>query len=143
MNDPKLVLSKAEYTNYRNVRASALMFIVLGLLFGSVAILFLSGGGRNNTAGNLSGDVPGPALTSLFLILGLSGVVGGIAVRRAHRKWSKVIYILAALYILVFPIGTVLSFVILTGTNKYLDSIDVIRGTKSFGFPPTMPNPPQ
>ena len=60
-------------------------------------------------------------------ILGVFGVVGGIAALLGNRKWSPLIYVMASAYLLSFPIGTILGYVMLKGLPRYLDSRELIR----------------
>src|ERR671916_3531363 len=95
------------YRNYRNVRAAALMFVVLG------SILVLAGIALVATPEADAGTTdPPPKLFFVSLaIVGLAGAVGGVAVIRAKRKWAGLIYVMAVLYVLAFPLGTILSIV--------------------------------
>src|SRR5271163_905522 len=102
-------LSQPDYRHYRNVRAAADMFVVLG------GILTL-GGGAMLTVHPHDGRTPPPAILALaILIIGLAGAIGGISVVVGNQRLSKLIYVMACLYVLAFPIGTILSLVIFTG----------------------------
>ncbi|HEV3081869.1 MAG TPA: hypothetical protein VGY66_18965 [Gemmataceae bacterium] len=71
-------------------------------------------------------DVP-PAAAIGIAIVGLAGVVGGIAALRGNRRWAKLAYVMAVPYLLGFPIGTILSYVVLSGMSQYLDSKERIK----------------
>jgi peptidoglycan/LPS O-acetylase OafA/YrhL len=117
----KDILDRDDYKNYRNVRAVAVLFIVLGsvLLLGGL-VLALSGDP------NPQEPMP-PAVGFGMAFVGLAGAVGGIAVIRGSRRWAPLTYIMAALYLLGFPVGTILSVVLFKGLSRYLDSFDRVR----------------
>jgi hypothetical protein len=121
MAKPKEVLSPADYANYRNVRAAALLFVVLG------SVLILGGIGlATDQKPEPQRDVP-PAAAIGIAIVGLAGVVGGIAALRGNRRWAILAYVMAVPYLLGFPIGTILSYVVLSGMSQYLDSKERIK----------------
>jgi hypothetical protein len=60
-------------------------------------------------------------------MVGLMGCVGGIAALCGNRRLAPLAYVMAAVYILGFPVGTILSFVMLTGLSRYLDSSDKLN----------------
>jgi hypothetical protein len=121
MAKPKEVLSPEDYANYRNVRAAAVLFVVLG------SVLVLGG------IGSAIEQKPGPqreitpAASIALVIIGLGGVVGGIAALRGNRRWAKLAYVMAVPYMLGFPIGTILGYIVLTGMSGYLNSKERIR----------------
>ena len=122
-------LGKDDYKSYRNVRASAVMFVLLGFNF----VL----AGTALTLIHPEGDRPPPPkiLGVVFAVVGLAGAVGavgGIAVFAGSRRWSALIYVMAALYLLAFPIGTILSAVMFTGLGRYLESVTNYRLSSQF-----------
>jgi hypothetical protein len=123
MGKPRLkeILSPEEYKNYRNVWASALMFVVLGAVF----VL----GGAAATMGDMpkKEDDPPRALLAAMTIVGVFGVIGGMATLVGSRRWAKLSRVFAYPYLLAFPIGTILGYTVLTGLDGYLKSRDQLR----------------
>jgi len=117
--DPREVLSDSAYTNYRNVRAVALLFVVFGSILVLAGVSFLVQGGRNQEMH--------PGVSLLLAGVGLCGVVGGIATRAGNKQWGLLIKVMAWLYVLGFPIGTILSLTLLSGFSQYFKSIDRLR----------------
>ena len=118
MANPEEVLSPAEYKNYRNVRAVSVLFVLLG------SVLILGGIGmavRNNPSPDE--QIP-PAAGIGIALAGLTGAIGGVAALRGSRRWSPLVYVMAALYVFACPIGTILSLVMLTGLSRYLNSVE-------------------
>ena len=115
------LLSEEDYRNYRNVRAVSLLFVVFGtiLFFGGMVIAL-----SEPPEGQ---DRLHPAFGVLLGILGLAGAVGGIAARRGNRRWSPLVYGMATLYILNFPLGTILGYVMLKGLSRYLTSAERLK----------------
>lgn len=115
------ILSREDYKNYRNVRAVSVLFV----LFGSVLVL----GGVSLTAVHAPNpqEQVHPAVAIGMAVVGMAGVVGGIATLRGSRRWSPLIYVLGAVYMLGFPIGTILSFVLFYGLARYLDCVERLR----------------
>jgi hypothetical protein len=128
MARPDEVLNEADYKNYRNVRAIALLFIILGF------ILFLGGIAMVMSAGR-PGEESGlhPVAAAALGLVGLCGVIGGVAIRSGNKRWAPMAKIMAWLYIWAFPIGTVLSLTLLDGLSKYLKSVDRIRRAEARG----------
>jgi len=121
MAKPKEVLSPEDYKNYRNVRAAAVLFVVFG------GIIVLGGiGMATQQKPDPQRDIP-PAAAIGMSIVGLAGVVGGIAALRGNRRWAKLAYVMAVPYLLGFPIGTIMSYIMLSGLSKYLDSKERVR----------------
>jgi hypothetical protein len=54
-------------------------------------------------------------------------MVGGIAALRGNRQWAKLAYVMAVPYLLGFPIGTIMSYIMLSGLSRYLDSKERIK----------------
>jgi hypothetical protein len=120
MAKPKEILSPEDYTNYRNVRAAAVLFVV----FGSIFVL----GGIGLATGRNPDPHQGIGLAeSIVAIGGLGGVVGGIAALRGNRRWAKLAYVMAVPYLLVFPLGTIMGYIVLSGLSRYLDSKERLR----------------
>jgi hypothetical protein len=121
MPRPKEVLSPADYANYRNVRAVSVLFVVLG----SVLVLGGIGLALDNKP-NPQEQMP-PAVAVGIALAGLAGAVGGVAALRGSRRWAPLVYVMAAVYVFGFPIGTILSFVLFSGLSRYLGSVERIR----------------
>lgn len=119
MAKPNEILSPEEYKNYRNVRAVSVLFCLLG------SILVLAG---IPVAINpsLNPEIPRMGAAALAIV-GLAGAVGGFAALRGQRHWAPLVYVIAALYIAGFPIGTILSLAIFKGLPGYLQSVDRLR----------------
>ncbi len=120
---PEDILSPSEYRNYRNIRAIAVLFIILGscLGLGGITLVF-----RTNQPGQESTH---PVVAILMAVIGVAGAVGGIATIRRSKRWAPLVYIMAAVYLLGFPVGTILSAIMLTGLSKYLRSVELIKRT--------------
>lgn len=121
---PKDVLTADDYTNCRNVRAVSVLFV----LFGSV--LVLGGIGLAFDEDKLSQEQIHPAVAIAIALVGLAGAIGGIAALRGSRRWAFLVYVMASLYVLAFPIGTILSLVMFKGLSRYLDSVERIRASR-------------
>ncbi len=121
MAKPKEVLSPEDYKNFRNVRAAAVLFVVLGciLVLGGTALAIVK-------QPNPKDNIP-PVVAIGMAIIGLGGVVGGIAALRGNRRWAKLTYVMAVPYLLGFPIGTIVSYVLLTGMSRYLGSKERVK----------------
>lgn len=121
MASPKAVLSPDDYRNYRNVRAVSRLFILLGGLFalGGVLLLVLE-----PPRGEQS---PHPLAAIAMAVVGVCGVVGGFATLHGNRSRSGLIKVMACFYFFAFPIGTILTYVLLTGLPKYFDSVDQLE----------------
>lgn len=120
MTEVDKILSADEYKNYRNVRAVAVLFILLGSVFVLAGLALM----QDSDAGE---KMPTAVAIGIALV-GLAGALGGIAARRGSRRWAPLVYVMAALYIFAFPVGTILSYVMFTGLSSYLDSVDRIKG---------------
>jgi hypothetical protein len=121
MSTAQDILGRDDYKNYRNVRAVAVLFILLGsvLLLGGLILGF---GGDPDPKEPMP-----PAVGFGMAFVGLAGAAGGIAVLGGSRRWAPLAYIMATFYILGFPVGTILSYVLFTGMRRYLDSVDRLR----------------
>lgn len=62
---------------------------------------------------------------------GVAGFVAGLAIRRGNRRLTPLIYTVGFLYLLFFPIGTIVSVVVLRGLARYLDSADEVKRVAS------------
>jgi hypothetical protein len=118
MANPKDVLSPADYSNYRSIRAVSMLFVVLG------SILVLGGIGLALDTKRKSQEQIHPVIAIGIAIAGLAGAIGGIAALRGSRRWARLTYVMAALYVCAFPLGTILSIVMFRGLNRYLDSVE-------------------
>jgi len=117
MADPQRVLRPRDYTNYRNVRAVAVLFMLVGVIYVVGGVQIVLGIARTRT------DVP-RLVGAAFAVAGLAGLVGGIAILSGARRAARFAYVFAGLYLIAFPIGTILGCVVLTGLGRYLDSLD-------------------
>jgi hypothetical protein len=120
-SSPEEILSEAEYRNYRNVRAVALLFIVLG------GVLFLGGVSLAKQGSRAPDEQVPPAVAAGIAVVGLTGAVGGVATRLGSRRWAPLVKVMACLYVLAFPLGTILSYTLLRGLSEYLDCVDRVR----------------
>jgi CHASE2 domain-containing sensor protein len=121
MANPKAVLSPDDYSNYRNVRAVSVLFVVLG------SVLALGGIGLALDEDRRSQEQMHAAVAVGIALVGLAGAIGGIAALRGSRRWAPLVYVMAALYVFGFPIGTILSIVMFKGLSRYLDSVERVR----------------
>jgi hypothetical protein len=80
---PEDVLSSAEYRNYRNVRAAAVLFAILGIIMilGGIWIAVNGDPGRNGA--------DDPALAAGVAAFGLAGAVGGVAALQGSRPSAR------------------------------------------------------
>ena len=124
MANPKDVLGADDYSNYRNIRAVSVLFVILG----SVLVL---GGTVAAIAKNPNPQEQLPVAAAVcILIVGLTGAVGGVAALRGSRRLASLVYVMAALYVFGFPIGTILSIVMFKGLSRYLSSLERLRSPK-------------
>lgn len=72
-------------------------------------------------------DQISPAVAVALSAVGLVGSAGGIAVRMGNRRWAPLAYVMGGIYVLCFPLGTLLSCVLFNGLSRYLDSADRVR----------------
>jgi hypothetical protein len=121
MANPKDVLDPDDYSNYRNVRAVSVLFVVFG------SVLVLGGIGLALDENKRSQEQMHPAVAVGIAVAGLAGAIGGIAALRGNRRWAPLVYGMAALYVFGFPIGTILSIVMFQGLSRYLDSVERVR----------------
>jgi hypothetical protein len=105
-----------DYGTYRNVRAVAVLFILMGSILTLAGIIVLFG------------KQPPPKEEQMpiwaawvMAATGVGGAVGGVAVLLGSRRWSKLAYVIAAFYTLGFPVGTIMGYTFLTGLPKYFD----------------------
>lgn len=122
MGKPKEILNPADYSNYRNVRAAAVLYIFLSvfLVIGGIALAL------STPEPEQQKPVP-PAVAIGLAAVGVAGIVAGLAIRRANRRLTPLIYTVGFLYLLYFPIGTIVSIVVLRGLARYLGSADAVR----------------
>ena len=124
MANARDVLSEAAYTNYRNVRAVALLFIVLG----GVLCLGGIGAATGDKKPTQPGREPIPVAAAVGIcVAGLIAVVGGVATRAGNRRWAPLAKVIAYIYLLGFPLGTILSYTLLKGFSQYFKSLDRLR----------------
>jgi peptidoglycan/LPS O-acetylase OafA/YrhL len=120
---PREILDDNEYSNYRNIRAISVLFVLLGSVFLMAGIGIAAG----KTKGN-EDEIP-PAVGVVIAVAGAAGIVGGIAALGGSRRWSRLSYVMAVVYLFAFPIGTLLSFIMLKGLSNYLFSKELIART--------------
>ena len=112
--EPAIVSERSPSLNRvaRNIRAICILYIVLGSLFalGAFAMLIVDNAG-----------VPGP-FESLVLVLALCGVVSAVGVLRRSRWGIPFCQLVSALYLLNFPIGTILGAYFLINIGKVKDA---------------------
>jgi len=125
MKPPAEILSPDDYRNFRNVRAVAVLYIGVASLVTFVALGFLLVGSNLNEPAAVIAIAVG--FSGLLLLMGIAGIVGSAAILRGNRKWSPLIWTVAAFYIVLFPVGTILSVALFRGLRAYFDSIDRIR----------------
>jgi hypothetical protein len=134
MAKPKAVLSPKDYENYRNVRAVAVMFVVSGVFLVPAGVVLNETQWKTDPRGigiaTQRKPDPQRALDPVAIgmsIVGLAGVVGGIAALRGNRRWAKLASVMAVPYLLALPVGTLMSSVMLSGLSRYLDSKERVR----------------
>lgn len=122
MTNAKEILNPADYSNYRNVRAAAVLYIFLSvfLVLGGIALLLSSPEPEQQK--------PVPPVVAIGLAAaGVAGFVAGLAIRRGNRRLTPLIYTVGFLYLIYFPIGTIVSVVVLRGLARYLNSADEVK----------------
>lgn len=124
MKRPKEVLSPEDYTNYRNIRAIAILYLPLAvclLLIGFGTAFIDMGVGAKPAA-----FVIKYTFSFLVVLWGLAGLVGAVAVLQGSTKWSSLVWTVGGMYMAFFPLGTLLSIIFFRGLKKYYLSIDEI-----------------
>ena len=122
MTNAKEILNPADYSNYRNVRAAAVLYIFLSvfLVLGGIALLLSSPEPEQQK--------PVPPVVAIGLTAaGVAGFVAGLAIQRGNRRLTPLIYTVGFLYLIYFPIGTIVSVVVLRGLARYLNSADEVK----------------
>jgi predicted membrane protein len=122
MATAKEILSSEEYTNYRNVRAASVLFVLIGSIGALVGGISVATGTRLDPNRN-----DPPAELVAVSVIGLAGAVGGLAALLGSRRWAKCAYVMAVPWLIAFPIGTIISWVVLSGLSRYLDSKERLR----------------
>lgn len=81
---PDQVLTRDEYKNYRNIRAIALLFILLGTIFLLAGVMVVT---KPDDKAKQKDEEELPLIAKILVpILGFCGVLGGIAIRRGERS---------------------------------------------------------
>jgi uncharacterized membrane protein len=122
---PKHILSKEDYRNYRNVRAVGLWFVLLGFLLALGGIVLATDKPQDPQE-----QVPLAAALAVATA-GVTAMAGGIGVRTGNRRWARLSYVMAAIYVLVIPLGTVLSYILCKGLSRYLESAERVKSAKA------------
>jgi hypothetical protein len=122
---PSEILTPEDYKNYREVRAVSVLFGFVA----SIAVLFSIGLVVATFSIEMNATMRNVCfgMDAIFVLLGIAGVVGSVAAFRGNRKWSKFVWAVAGFYMAFFPVGTLLSFKIIRGLPRYLDSIEQIQ----------------
>ena len=120
---PSSPLSSDDSTNYRNVRAVAMLFVVFG------SVLVLGGVGLALDESKRSQKQIHLAVAVGIAFVGLAGAIGGVAALHGSRRWAPLVYVMAAVYVFAFPIGTILSAVMFNGLSRYLDYVERVRAS--------------
>ena len=93
------------------VAVLSIVFGVLGMLGGIIALIAISGGGlisRDPTAIRVTGIV-GPAIGLLIVLTSVPGLIGGIGLLK-RRGWARIlVMIIAVIGLMEIPIGTIIS----------------------------------
>ncbi len=127
MANPRDILSPEDYSNYRNFRAVSVLFVLIGVM----GII----GGLVHAAGQVSdtNSDSHPAIGVFISIVGLASCTGGVAALCGSRRLAPLVFVIAALYIFAFPIGTLLSLVMFKGLWRYLGSVERVKAAASEG----------
>jgi hypothetical protein len=123
MANPKDILTAEDYTNYCNIRAISFLLVIFGSIYALGGV-----GAALDKSGPPKDRVPLAFGVGLSLV-GLSGAIGGVAALRGNRRWAPLAQVMAAVFIIGFPVGTILGIVMLRGLSRYLDSLDRIRAS--------------
>jgi hypothetical protein len=73
--------------------------------------------------------LPVPSILGLG-VFGVLSVNCGVGVRRGSRGLSRLAYITGAFYLLYFPLGTVLGFILLKGLSGCLKSVERVKAAR-------------
>lgn len=124
MTNAKAILNPTDYSNYRNIRAAGVLYVFLSvfLVLGGIAQLLI-------TPEPGEPEAIHPAFALSLIAVGVAGVMAGVAIRRGNRRMRPLIYFIGFLYLLYFPIGTIVSVVVLRGLPRHLDSSDVVKNS--------------
>lgn len=122
MANPEKELSPSDYSNYRNIRAISVLYILLsfiGIICGIQIAL------RTPKTVELW-DLPVAAGIAITLAC-IGGFAAGIATLQGSRPWARLTYVMSVLYLFAIPVGTILGAVMLLGLSGYLDSMDRLK----------------
>lgn len=125
MPTPKEVLSLDEFGNYRTIRQLAVAFVLFGLL-GLLAALSMFTDG----AVKLPPQESGSLIPILVASVAVCNLICGVATWLGSRKLAMVMYAFAVPQLLVFPLGTAMSYTLLKGLSRYMESVDLIRASR-------------
>ncbi len=107
-------------TNYRYIRAISWYHIISGGCAIGISIA-IPVSIYQNAPENIT---IGVALGFGFLLVGLAGVVGGIAALNGNRNGARLMYLKSAVNLIGFPIGTLLAVIVFRGLSRYLDTFE-------------------
>jgi hypothetical protein len=122
MMNAKRMLSANDYNVYRSVRAIAALFVLLGAVIVLGGILMLTGPPPDPR----ESGVP-PAFAVMLVAAGVCGVLGGAAILGRRPRLARLAYGWGALYVLMFPLGTLLSLYLWSNLGAYLRILTMLK----------------
>lgn len=120
--DLEAILGEAEYKNYRNVRAVSVLSVLVGVIMVIAGVSIATAGGTPERRLDTH-----PVVAVLAAIAGLAGAVSGVAILVGNKRLAPLVTATAWVFLIGFPIGTILGVALLTGLPQYLKSLDRLR----------------
>ncbi|MBA4190067.1 MAG: hypothetical protein C0467_18945 [Planctomycetaceae bacterium] len=118
---PEDILTPKQYLDYQHGRILAGLYVWFGLMLVPTGIwLTLS------HDPNAKQQMP-PLVGIIIAGAGLSGVIGGIAAFRGDRAGSRLMFVMAAIFIFGCPVGTIITILMLLGYSRHMDASDRLR----------------
>lgn len=122
MPTPKEVLTPDDYAHFRTIRQLAVAFVIFGVVGILVAISM-----RPGDAVTVPSKQDDPLIPILVASVAVSNMICGVATWFGSRKLAPLLYASAVPQLLVFPIGTAMSFTLLKGLSEYLEGKEQVR----------------
>jgi hypothetical protein len=122
MMKPKRMLSAKDYQVYRSVRAIAALFVLLGAVEVLSGTLMLTGPPPDPRESGI------PAVLAVILVVaGACGILVGTAILCRRPTLARLAYGWGVLYVLMFPVGTILSLYLWSNLGAYLRILPMLK----------------